>query len=517
MRTINIIYLSLCLFFYVSQLASAQQPVVISGQFLSEISDTEVSVYKPYAGYFNVFYPDFESQAKIENGRFKLKVNISKTGFIRIQSKGMPKTFFYAEPGDSIQIAFKTDSAGVIKTVYTGNNAGANNLLSGKKLLNNGQASQEIILSAFKTEKSADPTFNLLEQEITEMTAPLQNLMKGQEITKSCYEAMVSETEQKMLSWTNGFLRGYFDNDEKIVLLVKLDRDEMKKLARLLYDHYDPYNIRNLRATTNGDNSYTKALLIKNGIVPTATQKTQRWALYDKQFGVMVNQISTLDYAPDETQMFYLGNSLLLATVFKPMGDDEFVKIFNTYKSAFSKSPYIPVIAAYLTENGKVINHGQVKSEFGLYELVDGDKQLIEKGFVGIDSIKTIQAIIKKYFGGSWVFVDYWATWCSPCVAEFRNEPKLHQFLKENNIQTLYVSIDNKRSIDNWKKTVERYQLTGYHYLVNQEVNANLDRWFVGIPRYMLFDSDGEVLNDNLPRPSKQEELFNQIRKLLNK
>lgn len=517
MRTIKIACFSLCLFFCISQFVSAQKPVVVNGQFQPEISDTELSVYKPYAGYFNIFYPDIQSETKIENGKFKLEVNISKAGFIRIQSKGMPKTFFYAEPGDFIQIAFKTDSAGVIKTVYTGNNAEANNLLSEKKLLNNGQASGEIILSAFKTEKSADNTFNLLEQEITKITSPLQSLIKEQKITKSCYDAMISETEQKMLSWTNGFLRGYFDNDEKIVPQVKLNRDEMKKLARILYDHYDPYNIRNLTATTNGDNSYAKASLIKNRIIPTATQKTQRWTPYDKQFGVMVNQISTLDYAPDENQMFYLGNSLLLATVFKPMSDDDFIKIFNTYKSAFPKSPYIPVISAYLTENNKVINQEIVKSEFGLYELVNGNKQLIEKEFVDIDSIKTIQTLIKKYFRGSTVFVDYWATWCSPCVAEFRNEPKLHQFLKENNIQTLYVSIDNKRSMDNWKKTVERYQLTGYHYLVNQEVNANLDRWFVGIPRYMLFDSNGEVLNDNLLRPSKQEELFNQIRKLLPK
>jgi thiol-disulfide isomerase/thioredoxin len=495
----------------------AQKPVVVRGQFQPEISDTELSVYKPYAGFFNIFYPDIQSETKIENSKFKLEVNISKSGFIRLQSKGMPKTFFYAEPGDSIQIIFTTDSAGVTKTVYTGNNAGANNLLSEKKLLNNGLASQEIILSAFKTEKSAANTFNLLEQEITEITSPLQSLFKEQKITNSCYDAMISETEQKLLSWANGIISGYFDNNEKIVPLVKLNRDEMKKLARLLNDRYDPYNIKNLVATTNGDNSHAKASLIKNEIISTSRPKTQRWTLYDKQFGVVVNQISALDYAPDENQMFYLGNSLLIATVFKPMSDDDFVKIFETYKKAFPKSPYNPVIKAYLAENKKVITQKTVNSEFGLYELVNGNKQLIEREFAGIDSIKTIQTLIKKYFGGSRVFVDYWATWCSPCVAEFRNEPRLHQFLKENNIQTLYVSIDNKRSMDNWKKTVERYQLAGYHYLANQEIYANLDKWFKGIPRYMLFDSNGEVLNDNLLRPSKQEELFNQIRKLLQK
>jgi thiol-disulfide isomerase/thioredoxin len=517
MKTIKIASFSICLFFCISQLASAQKPVVISGQFQPEISDTEVSVYKPYSGVFNIFYPDIQSEAKIENSKFKIVVNIGKAGFIRIQSKGMPKTFFYAEPGDSIQITFITDSAGVTKTVYTGSNAGANNLLSEKKLLNNGLDSQEIILSAFKTEKSADSTYHLLEQEIAEVTSPLQSLLKEQKITKSCYDAMISETEQKLLSWANGLISGYFDNNEKIVPLIKLNRSEMKKLARLLNDRYDPYNIKNRMATTNGDNCYVKASLSKNGILPTATQKTQRWTQYDKQFGVVVNQISTLDYAPDENQMFYLGNSLLIATVFKPMSDNDFVKIFDTYKSAFPKSPYIPVITAYLAENKKVMTQETINSEFGLYELVNGNKQLIEKELVGIDSIKTIQTLIKNYFGGHRVFVDYWATWCSPCVAEFRNEPRLHQFLKENNIQTLYVSIDNKRSMDNWKKTVERYQLNGFHYLANQEVYANLDKWFKGIPRYMLFDSNGEILNDNLLRPSKQEELFNQIRKFLPK
>ncbi len=64
---------------------------------------------------------------------------------------------------------------------------------------------------------------------------------------------------------------------------------------------------------------------------------------------------------------------------------------------------------------------------------------------------------------------------------------------------------------------VERYELTGYHYLVNQEVSDNLNKWFMGIPRYMLFSAKGEVMHDNLLRPSNGEALFKQISKLLKK
>lgn len=513
MKINKLICVSLSLFFCSTQYVSGQKPVIVSGNFQPNISTAELSVYKPYAGYFNAFYPDIQSKTKIEGSKFKLEVTLDKAGFVRIQSKAMPKTFFYAEPGDSMQIAFITDSAGVIKTIFSGNNAEANNLLSAKKLLNNSQFSQEIIVSILKTAKSADDAFNLLGQEITKSTSPLQSLIKEGKITKSCYGAMISETEQKMLSWTDVFLRSYFNNDEKVIQLVKLNKDEMKKLAQKLYDQYDPYKSRNLIATCNC--SYAKSELKKMGILTVEKPKTQHWSRFDNQFEGLVSQISTLEYAPDEVQMFYFGNSLLTASEFKPMSDADFIKVFNTYDSIFPKSPYIPMITTYLEKNGKSTKQVPIKSEFGVYQLGKENIQLVEKDFIGIDTVKTIQTLIKKYFGGSPVFVDYWATWCSPCIAEFRYEPKLHKFLEENNIKILYVSIDSKRSMSNWKKLVETYQLTGYHYLVNQNVRVNFDKWVKVIPRYMLFDSKGEVKNDNLPRPSKEEELFNQIRKLI--
>jgi len=511
----KLLFVLLVAFFSITQYVSGQKPVIIMGNFQPDISNTELSVYKPYAGYFNAFYPDIQSETKIEGSKFKLEVSLDKSGFVRLQSKGMPKTFFYAEPGDSMQIAFITESEGVTRTIFSGNNAEANNLLSAKTFFNNSKFSEEIIVSILKTAKSADEAFNMLEQEISKSTIPLQDLIKEGKIKKSCFDAMISETQQNMLSWTNSFLRGYFENDEKIVQLVKINKVEMKKLAQILFDQFDPYNSKNRIATANYGNSYTKATLQENGILPAVKPKTQRWSRYDSQFKMIVNQVSTIEYAPDEVQMYYLGNSLLVATQFKPMSDADFIKGFNTYNSIFPKSPYLPIINTYLEKNSKSLNQVQNKFEFGVYQLGNDNIQLVEKDFIGVDTVKTIQTLIKKYFGGSPVFVDYWATWCAPCVAEFRNEPKLRKFLEENNIKILYVSIDNKRTMANWKKLVERYQLNGYHYLVSKEVNTNLIKWFEGIPRYMLFDSKGEVKNDNLPRPSQGDELYNQIRKLL--
>ena len=111
--------------------------------------------------------------------------------------------------------------------------------------------------------------------------------------------------------------------------------------------------------------------------------------------------------------------------------------------------------------------------------------------------------------------MDFWATWCSPCIAEFQHEPSLREFLEREKITTLYVSIDSQNAMAKWEKAINRYQLMGYHYLVNQQVMDNLNKLFSGIPRYMIFDTDGNLLNNNLFKPSSKGELFDQINGLL--
>jgi thiol-disulfide isomerase/thioredoxin len=283
-----------------------------------------------------------------------------------------------------------------------------------------------------------------------------------------------------------------------------------------LYDRYDPYDPANMIATTSASNSYAKSVLRKSKILPSDDPKRKTWSQYDGKFGMVVSQISFIDYAPENIQMFFVGNSLLTASIFKPMSDEDFKEVFNTYQNLFPNSPYLPLINDYLEESAKANIQESNQFKFGVYSFSDKDNLLKDEKFPGIDTVTTIQSLIQTYFKGNPVFVDFWATWCSPCVAEFGNEPELHKFLQDRNVSILYVSIDNIKSMNNWKKSVSKYGLTGYHYLANQNVYTSLNKWFLGIPRYMLFNADGKVVKDNLPRPSKKEELFIQIDEQLN-
>ncbi|HYG39500.1 MAG TPA: TlpA disulfide reductase family protein [Cytophagales bacterium] len=490
----------------------AQSHVTISGAFQTPGDAEIVSVYKPVDHFFNIFFPDESSEVVTSNGQFLIKTPLFSDGFIRIESKGMPKTFFYAEPGDSIHVAFPEESSGNTRIVFSGNNSAANNLIADKVIFNNGQVTQRQFLAVFMENKSPDSALIKLSQLIGNTTSTLDSLLKKKAISENCYAAMVSEAEQKLLFWCGEFIKGYFTGNEDLKSKIRINKSSMVSLASQLYNNYDPYHLRNRIATTNYDNCHIKSLLIDLKVLDPTPLKERIWEQYEKDFGMVVSKFSVIDHAPKAVQMYLVGNSLLMATVFRPMSDLRLADVFKFYNSQFPNSPYLPLIANYLRmDNPFVQAKFNVKESELFYKMYNEDQLIIEES-AGIDTVTTIHSLIKNYFKGKPVFIDYWATWCSPCIAEFKYEEELHGFLDENNITVLYVSIDNEGSRRNWKSKIGKYNISGYHYLANPKVKENLNNWFQGIPRFMLFDENGNILNDNLLKPSKKQALYDQIK-----
>ena len=110
-------------------------------------------------------------------------------------------------------------------------------------------------------------------------------------------------------------------------------------------------------------------------------------------------------------------------------------------------------------------------------------------------------------FKGKVIYVDFWASWCGPCRKEMPFSRKMHEGLTEKQkkeIVFLYISIDEE--IDNWKKAVQELGLKDAG--VNGHSYEMAGRYKVSsIPRYMIINKNGEVVNDNAPRPSSPETL----------
>jgi len=105
-------------------------------------------------------------------------------------------------------------------------------------------------------------------------------------------------------------------------------------------------------------------------------------------------------------------------------------------------------------------------------------------------------------FRGSYILLDFWASWCIPCLEEFPYMQRLHKKYSKNNLVIVSISLDENEYA--WEQTLERYDLPwiqlyageGFSQKMFQEYRAG------GIPFYVLIDRNGEIKRLNDIRPS---------------
>jgi len=103
-------------------------------------------------------------------------------------------------------------------------------------------------------------------------------------------------------------------------------------------------------------------------------------------------------------------------------------------------------------------------------------------------------------FKGKYVYIDVWATWCSPCRAEIPYLKKLEEEFSGKNIVFVSISVDQTQ--EPWKKMVVGEELKGVQLWAGQAPEFYEFYKIYGIPRFMLFDKEGKIYDVNAERPS---------------
>ncbi|TRW27377.1 AhpC/TSA family protein [Flavobacterium zepuense] len=110
-----------------------------------------------------------------------------------------------------------------------------------------------------------------------------------------------------------------------------------------------------------------------------------------------------------------------------------------------------------------------------------------------------------KSLRGKYVLIDFWASWCGPCVAEFPNIKELYGKYKNENFEILSVSID--KSSKAWLNALEKHQLPWLQ--VRDEKNSEAYNFAVSaVPVKILIDPKGKIIMRDGDIEKKLSELF---------
>ncbi|MBC3917654.1 TlpA family protein disulfide reductase [Undibacterium sp. CY18W] len=113
---------------------------------------------------------------------------------------------------------------------------------------------------------------------------------------------------------------------------------------------------------------------------------------------------------------------------------------------------------------------------------------------------------------GHYLLVNFWATWCAPCVQEMPELSALQQELKGKKVQILGLGIDSPSNIAEFAK---KYKISYPLFaagMEGSELSRQLGNQAGGLPFTILIAPDGKVVKNYLGR-LKMEELRADIAK----
>lgn len=159
---------------------------------------------------------------------------------------------------------------------------------------------------------------------------------------------------------------------------------------------------------------------------------------------------------------------------------------------------------SYVEDNYKKMSEKLLKFKKGNVSPVFNTYENFNGGTTSLSDLK-----------GNYVYIDIWATWCAPCKAQFPFLKDLEKDYHGKNIKFVSVSVDRKDAYGTWKQMVKNENLGGIQLIADNNLESDFIKEYeiTSIPRFILLDPEGKIVDANAARPSepKLRALFTEL------
>lgn len=207
------------------------------------------------------------------------------------------------------------------------------------------------------------------------------------------------------------------------------------------------------------------------------------------------NDIANLKAIASSTSEI-IRNGLLAQSIFGITVTKDLDEYYNLFIATSTDEDQKKTVKEHYTKL-KAVENGQPSPKFVAYENNAG-------GTTSLDDLK-----------GKFVYIDVWATWCGPCLAEIPSLKEIEETYHNKNIEFVSISVDRPDAYDKWKKMIVDRELGGIQLIADNNFSSDFIEEYVikGIPKFILLDPEGTIVNANAPRPSdpKLKEVLNSL------
>jgi thiol-disulfide isomerase/thioredoxin len=169
-----------------------------------------------------------------------------------------------------------------------------------------------------------------------------------------------------------------------------------------------------------------------------------------------------------------------------------------------------------------VYNQFQLVNPYPHYDQVVGERFKIAKKFAPGSPAPEFMlydpdgnAVFLSDFRGKVVYMDFWASWCNPCLQQMKYTKVLEETLKNEDIVFLYVSLDTDEKA--WKDMIKKRNITGVQVrTAGADSEMAQDYNVSGVPVYFFIDKNGNFAGKP-PLPSAKDAFLKKVEVLVSK